>query len=74
VPPCINDGVSVGPGVPDVAADADPHTGLQGRRPRSLDGGRRASAVDPLYAGLFAPINQSFGFSLGFITHLLRPL
>jgi kumamolisin len=29
VPPCINDGVSLGRGVPDVSADADPHTGYK---------------------------------------------
>jgi len=59
-------GAPNGPGrmVPDVAADADPHTGYE----IVLYGGPTVvggtSAVAPLYAGLFA----SFGTKLGFIT------
>ncbi|MBV9733143.1 MAG: S53 family peptidase [Verrucomicrobia bacterium] len=48
-----------GRGVPDVAADADPVTGYQ----VIIDGSTSAiggtSAVAPLYAGLFARINQA---------------
>lgn len=74
VPMSVNDGVSVGRGVPDVAADADPHTGykvvVDGTW--AVEGG--TSAVAPLYAGLFALLNQSFGFPLGFITPFIYSL
>jgi subtilase family serine protease len=59
-------GAPHGPGrmVPDIAANADPHTGynivLHGQQ--TPIGG--TSAVAPLYAGLFA----SFGTKLGFVT------
>ena len=74
VPVSVNNGVSVGRGVPDVAADADPHTGykvvVDGTW--AVEGG--TSAVAPLYAGLFALLNQSFGFPLGFITPFVYSL
>jgi kumamolisin len=54
--------------VPDVSANADPHTGydvyLHGK---SVSGAGGTSAVVPLYAGLFA----AFGKKLGFITPML---
>jgi kumamolisin len=74
VPVNINDGVSTGRGVPDVAADADPHTGykvfVDGQW--GVEGG--TSAVAPLYAGLIALLNESFGFPLGFITPFIYSL
>jgi kumamolisin len=74
VPPSVNNGVSVGRGVPDVAADADPHTGYKVVVDGTwvVEGG--TSAVAPLYAGLFALMNQSLGFPLGFITPFIYSL
>jgi kumamolisin len=61
----------VGRGVPDVAGDADPETGynvvVDGQQ--SVIGG--TSAVAPLWAGLFALINQSLGTNVGYVNPLL---
>lgn len=61
----------VGRGVPDVAGDADPETGynvfVDGRQ--EVVGG--TSAVAPLWAGLFALINQSLGANVGYVNPLL---
>jgi kumamolisin len=61
----------VGRGVPDVAGDADPETGynvlVDGQQ--SVIGG--TSAVAPLWAGLFALINQSLGANVGYVNALL---
>jgi kumamolisin len=61
----------VGRGVPDVAGDADPETGynvlVDGQQ--SVIGG--TSAVAPLWAGLFALINQSLGADVGYVNALL---
>jgi kumamolisin len=61
----------VGRGVPDVAGDADPATGynvlVDGQQ--SVIGG--TSAVAPLWAGLFALINQSLGTNVGYVNSLL---
>jgi kumamolisin len=61
----------VGRGVPDVAGDADPETGynvvVDGQQ--SVIGG--TSAVTPLWAGLFALINQSLGANVGYVNPLL---
>jgi kumamolisin len=60
-----------GRGVPDVAGDADPVTGygvvVDGQQ--SVIGG--TSAVAPLWAGLFALINQSLGANVGYVNPLL---
>lgn len=60
-----------GRGVPDVAGDADPATGynvvVDGQQ--SVIGG--TSAVAPLWAGLFALINQSLGTNVGYVNPLL---
>ena len=60
-----------GRGVPDVAGDADPATGynvvVDGQQ--SVIGG--TSAVAPLWAGLFALINQSLGANVGYVNPLL---
>ncbi len=61
----------MGRGVPDVAGDADPETGynvvVDGQS--TVIGG--TSAVAPLWAGLFALINQSLGTNLGYVNPLL---
>ena len=61
----------VGRGVPDVAGDADPATGynvvVDGQQ--SVIGG--TSAVAPLWAGLFALINESLGTNVGYVNPLL---
>jgi kumamolisin len=60
-----------GRGVPDVSGDADPATGynvvVDGQQ--SVIGG--TSAVAPLWAGLFALINQSLGANVGYVNPLL---
>ena len=60
-----------GRGVPDVAGDADPETGynvvVDGQA--TVIGG--TSAVAPLWAGLFALINQSLGTNVGYVNPLL---
>jgi len=61
----------VGRGVPDVAGNADPKTGYKVR----IDGVDTVyggtSAVAPLWAGLFALINEGLGRSVGFANPLL---
>jgi kumamolisin len=61
----------VGRGIPDVAGDADPETGysvlVDGQQ--SVVGG--TSAVAPLWAGLFALINQAFGKNMGYVNPFL---
>ena len=60
-----------GRGVPDVAGDADPSSGyrvvVDGTA--TILGG--TSAVAPLYAALFARINQALGAPVGYVTPLL---
>jgi kumamolisin len=61
----------VGRGVPDVAGDADPESGynvvVDGQQ--AVIGG--TSAVAPLWAGLFARINQALGKNVGYVNPLL---
>jgi len=61
----------VGRGVPDVAGNADPETGynvvVDGEQ--TVIGG--TSAVAPLWAGLFALINQALGANVGYVNALL---
>jgi kumamolisin len=70
VPASANPGHRIGRGVPDVAADADPATGIlvsdvDGNvDPRSPTGGTSAAA--PLWAALVARLNQGIGARLGF--------
>ena len=54
-------------GVPDVSADADPRTGYQVRVDGvdTVVGG--TSAVAPLWAGLIARVNASFGAPIGYL-------
>jgi len=61
----------VGRGVPDVAGDADPESGYNvvvDGQPSVIGG---TSAVAPLWAGLFALINQSLGANVGYVNPLL---
>jgi kumamolisin len=71
IPPSVNSGAGLGRGVPDVAGNADPMTGYKTR----VDGQNfvigGTSAVAPLWAGLFALINESMGKPVGFINTLL---
>lgn len=71
LPPSVNPGAPGGRGVPDVSGNADPNSGYQ-IRVDGIDtvvGG--TSAVAPLWAGLFALINQSIGASVGFANTIL---
>ena len=71
VPPSINDGVTIGRGVPDVAGNASLNSGYQLTLYGSfiLLGG--TSAVAPLYAGLTAIINATLGANVGFLNPTL---
>jgi kumamolisin len=65
LPASVNPGAKPGRGVPDVAADADPDTGYH----VVVDGAQQViggtSAAAPLWAGLFALINQTAGAPVG---------
>ncbi len=65
LPPSANSGAAPGRGVPDVAGDADPDTGyvvvVDGKS--EVIGG--TSAVAPLWAGLFALVNEAAGKPVG---------
>jgi kumamolisin len=71
IPPSVNPGNRVGRGVPDVAGDADPQSGISvlvdGQA--ALVGG--TSAVAPLYAGLVALLNQQLGKPVGLLNPAL---
>ena len=72
VPASINPGNKTGRGVPDVAGNADENSGYtilaDGQQVQGVGG---TSAVAPLYAGLFARINQQLGKPVGYINPLL---
>jgi kumamolisin len=65
LPPSANAGAASGRGVPDVSADADPDTGysvvVDGQT--QVIGGTSAAA--PLWAGLFALVNEAAGKAVG---------
>lgn len=67
IPPSINPGRRIGRGLPDVAADADPETGYQ----IYIDGQDHVvggtSAATPLWAALFALINQQLEEPIGYV-------
>ena len=71
VPTSVNPGSRTGRGVPDVAGNAAPQTGYQIllRGQRIVVGG--TSAVAPLWAGLFALINEQLAEPVGYVTPLL---
>jgi len=73
VPPSANPPHRVGRGVPDVAAVADPETGVvvmhvDGRQLEAIGG---TSASTPLWASLVARLNQGLGANCGFLNPLL---
>jgi kumamolisin len=75
VPPSVNPGHRIGRGVPDVASDADPSTGVlvsdvDGNvDPTAPTGGTSAAA--PLWAALIARTNQTLGARVGFANPIL---
>jgi kumamolisin len=75
VPVSVNPGSRIGRGVPDVASDADPSTGVlvsdvDGNvDPSAAVGGTSAAA--PLWAALIARLNQSLGAPVGYLNPLL---
>ena len=69
VPPAPNG--FVGRGVPDVAGDADPASGYSVRVDGTATVVGGTSAVAPLWAALFARINQALGTPVGFVNSLL---
>jgi kumamolisin len=71
VPPSANPSHNRGRGVPDVSGDADPNTGYVTRVDGQPDIIGGTSAVAPLWAGLFALINESLGKPVGFANPLL---
>ena len=72
VPKSINDGTTVGRGVPDVAGNASANAGYSGI---TLNGaattGNGTSASTPLWAGLIAVLNAALGVNLGFVNSAL---
>src|SRR6185437_4442291 len=58
-------------GVPDVAADADPSTGLYVNIGGTFTGAGGTSASAPAWAGILALGNQLAGHNLGFIDPML---
>jgi kumamolisin len=73
VPPSVNEG-RPGRGVPDVAGNADPHSGWlvgDGIDDHPFGG---TSAVAPLWAALVAQLNQHLGSRAGFLNPLLYEL
>jgi kumamolisin len=71
LPASLSPGVGPGRGVPDIAGNADPVTGYKVRVDGvdTVIGG--TSAVAPLWAGLFARINEGVGHQVGFVNTLL---
>jgi kumamolisin len=73
IPPSANPPHRIGRGVPDVAAVADPNTGVvvihvDGRQLEPIGG---TSASTPLWAALVARLNQGLGAKCGFLNPLL---
>jgi kumamolisin len=73
VPPSANPPHQVGRGVPDVAADADPVTGvvvmhIDGKHLEPIGG---TSAATPLWASLIARLNEGLNARCGFINPVL---
>jgi kumamolisin len=73
VPPSANPPHKVGRGVPDVAADADPETGVvvmhvDGKQLEVIGG---TSAAAPMWASLVLRLNQGLGARCGFLNTVL---
>lgn len=73
IPTSLNDGHK-GRGVPDVAANASPHSGYPMIVGGSADVGDGTSASAPLWAGLIAVINAAMGENVGFVNPALYAL
>ena len=71
VPASVNSGGRIGRGAPDVAGNADPRTGYQIRLNGQTVVIGGTSAVAPLWAGLFALVNEQLNEPVGFIAPLL---
>lgn len=71
IPPSINPGARIGRGVPDVAANSDPFTGYQIRVDGQNEVAGGTSAAAPLWAGLFALVNQQLEEPIGYVNPLL---
>jgi kumamolisin len=72
VPKSLNDGTTVGRGVPDVAGNASLNSGYMVTVDGTLIGPLcGTSAVSPLYAGLMAIVNASLGQPVGFLNPTL---
>jgi kumamolisin len=74
VPPSVNEDGRPGRGVPDVAGNADPHSGWlvgDGLDDHPFGG---TSAVAPLWAALVAQLNQHLSSRAGFLNPLLYEL
>ena len=71
IPASMNPGQGPGRGVPDVAGNADAATGYAIVFDGAMHVVGGTSAVSPLYAALFARINQSLGKNVGYITPFL---
>jgi kumamolisin len=75
VPASVNPDHHVGRGVPDVAANASPHSGYSGIYVKgSPQVGNGTSASSPLWAGLIAVINAALGEPVGFLNPQLYEL
>jgi kumamolisin len=73
IPPSVNPPHRIGRGVPDVAAVADPETGvivmhIDGQQLEQIGG---TSASTPLWASLIARLNQGLGSKCGFLNPVL---
>jgi len=73
VPPSVNPPHALGRGVPDVAAVADPETGvvvmrIDGKKLEAIGG---TSAAAPLWSSLIARLSQGLGARCGFLNPLL---
>jgi kumamolisin len=73
VPPSANPPHQIGRGVPDVAADADPYSGvvvmhINGKQLEPIGG---TSAAAPLWASLIVRLNQGLNARCGFINPVL---
>lgn len=72
VPPSINDGKTLGRGIPDIAGYANGYTTIMfGNNAGSWWG---TSEAAPFYAGLIAILNARLGFNLGYLNPLFYAL
>lgn len=75
MPKSVNDGSSVGRGVPDVAGNASARSGYSGVFVANQEfNGNGTSASAPLWAGLITLINATLGTQAGFVNPILYEL